>query len=100
MYCFPQLDSILYVAELNPTSDWYYPSLPAPFCTSVISVYSMSKLSQKVRCVIIHLCLCDAYSCEFDVTSSYDDSRGVPYGSGEKSSPVASIRRCVWGLLI
>ena len=56
-----------------------------------------------MRCVTIHLCQCfvrvkAVVSCEYDSSSSSDDSRGGPYVSIRKSSPVASIHKCVWEL--
>ena len=39
-------------------------------------------------------------SCQYDVHSPSNNSRGGPDGSGGKYSPVASIWRCVWELLI
>ena len=55
-------------------------------------------------CVTRHLCQCyvllkDLRSCESNVPSSSDDSRGGLDDFGGKSIPVVSIRRGVWEFL-
>ena len=59
----------------------------------------------KIICVTSQLCWCfvclkAVHSFEYGITYYYNDSRGGPDVSGEKSSPVASICRCVWEMLI
>ena len=105
IYCIPQLDSILHTADISPTSDQYDPSLSDLACLDVKSEYRTSNLFLKWICITSHLyqcffCLKAVHRCESDVPSSSDDSRGGPYGTGGKYSPVCSICICVGGLLI
>ena len=66
---------------------------------------SISNLSLKVRCAASHLCQCTVFlkalrSFVLDVYFSFAESVGGPDGSGGKSIPVASIRKCVDVLLV
>ena len=77
--------------------------LPYIALLDVKSVYRTSNFLLKVRCVTSHLyqsffCLKSVRSCESNVPSSPDDSRGVPDGSGVKYSIVDYIHTCVGGM--
>ena len=65
----------------------------------------ISNLSLKVRCDTGHSCQCTVFlkavhSFDSDMSSSFADSRGVPYGYGGKSIPVGSIRKYFFVLLV